>query len=69
MLRIPVTATNLPEWVRRAAGAINALIAGNPIPFQALATAPPDPVEGQVYYDTALHKPRVFDGTTWQNMI
>lgn len=31
------------------------------------ATAPGSPVEGQAYYDTTLHKLRVWDGTTWQN--
>jgi hypothetical protein len=31
------------------------------------ATAPTSPVEGQSYYDTALHKSRTWDGTTWNN--
>jgi hypothetical protein len=31
------------------------------------ASAPMAPTEGQAYYDTALHKLRVWDGTVWQN--
>ena len=31
------------------------------------SSAPIAPTEGQAYYDTALHKLRVWDGTVWQN--
>lgn len=30
------------------------------------ASAPASPVEGQSYYDTALHKARTWDGSAWQ---
>ena len=32
-----------------------------------LASAPGSPVEGESYYDTALHKTRTWDGSAWQN--
>jgi len=31
------------------------------------ASAPTSPGEGDIYYDSTLHKLRVYDGTTWQN--
>lgn len=33
--------------------------------FPVLAAPPSSPVEGQVYYDSVLDKPRVYDGTQW----
>jgi hypothetical protein len=36
--------------------------------IQNLATAPADPVEGQVYHDTALHKTRFWNGSAWVNV-
>jgi hypothetical protein len=30
-------------------------------------TAPGTPAEGDIYYDSTLHKLRVYDGTAWQN--
>ena len=31
------------------------------------ATAPTSPAEGDMYMDSATHKLKVYDGTTWQN--
>ncbi|WP_222164740.1 beta strand repeat-containing protein [Edaphocola aurantiacus] len=47
----------------------NQLVLGfsNGVVLPKAATAPGSPVEGQAYYDTTLHKLRVWDGTTWQN--
>lgn len=65
MLRVPVIRT--ADWFRLAATAINTLINGNPLPFVRLAAAPPDPENGQSYYDTVLLKVRTWDGSAWQN--
>lgn len=34
--------------------------------IQNLATDPSSPVEGQIYYNTASHEVRVYDGTRWE---
>ncbi len=114
ILRVPVTATSIIEWVRRAATAINQLITQGDTqqaeldahqteldthdaaitalqtssasqaadiatlqgqvgqlqitPFLNAVEAPADPVEGQSYYDTTLHKARVWDGTAWNDL-
>ncbi len=67
---VPVDNRRL-DWPRLVANAVNA---GQNVgesrvsnPFEPLATAPSSPTEGQTYYDTALHKVRTWDGTTWQN--
>lgn len=65
-LHIPPTATSIPEWIRKAATAINSLLVRQPFPL--LAAEPADPVAGQAYWDTTLGKARVFDGTSWQNL-
>ena len=31
-------------------------------------SAPPEWVEGKIYFDTTLKKARVYDGTAWQNL-
>lgn len=36
-------------------------------PFEELAAAPGSPGEARTYYDTVLHKLRVWDGSAWQN--
>lgn len=58
--------TNMPRWVRSAALAINSLIRPKSIFFDP-GTAPDGPTEGQAYYDSTLHKLRVWDGSAWQN--
>ena len=35
---------------------------------QSLATAPPNPVAGRIYFDTTLNAFRCFDGTAWKTM-
>ncbi|HEY9171793.1 MAG TPA: hypothetical protein VI136_05870, partial [Verrucomicrobiae bacterium] len=35
--------------------------------LQPRSSAPSSPGEGDLYYDSALHKLRVYDGTSWQN--
>lgn len=64
---LPPTFSNIAEWVRKAAGVINGMLSRRNSPFEMLATAPTSPVEGDIYYDTALHKYRNWDGTAWQN--
>ena len=39
------------------------------IKLQNLAAAPSSPTPGQAYFDTSLNKPRVWDGTAWQDMV
>jgi len=65
-LLVPPTATNLPEWVRKAATAINILLSRQAFP--ALSTAPDDPVPGQSYFDTGTSKARVWDGSAWNDL-
>lgn len=36
--------------------------------FPKASSAPSSPIEGEVYFDTTLHKARCWDGTSWQNM-
>lgn len=45
---------------------VAALQAPTIIKFTPLASAPSSPGEGWTYYDSTLHKLRVWDGTTWQ---
>lgn len=47
--------------------AITALQSPSTIKFAALTAAPASPAEGWAYYDSTLHKLRVWDGTAWQN--
>jgi len=69
-LLVPATAV-AADWPRRVANAIRYLlaVAEAPLaqPFEQLAAAPASPAEGRTYYDTALHKVRTWDGTTWQS--
>jgi hypothetical protein len=37
--------------------------------FIPLATAPSSPVLGQVYFDTTLGYPRVWNGTSWNGFL
>lgn len=70
--RIPVTTSNIVDWVRRCAVAVNTLLGQLDqravTPFTLSLAAPPDPVEGQTYYDLALHKPRYWNGSAWVDL-
>lgn len=76
ILRVPVTASDIVEWVRLAANAINALIRAHDgivsgrtpvagVIFQP-QPLPDDPVPGQTVFDEADDKLKTWDGTTWQ---
>ena len=76
-LRIPVTATLMPEWVRKCATTVNQMLADQQAdevmearrsvqPFEMRSSAPASPLEGRAYYDTTTHKAYVFDGTVFQ---
>lgn len=65
-LLIPPTATNMAEWVRKAATAINSALS-RPT-FTPMAGAPANPDKGQAYFDETLSKARVWDGSAWQNL-
>jgi len=81
ILKIPVTATNVPEWVRRAADAINGLVsavAGLGARVVALeqppvvtsitltpAALPGAPVDGMLVTDIADGKLKYYDGSLW----
>lgn len=54
------------DWPRKVAAAINGLLSSRQ-PFQKLASAPPNPVVGESYYDTAMNKVRTWDGAVWNN--
>lgn len=64
-LLLPPTTSNMPEWVRKVAVAVNTLLRR---PFAPMASAPAKPAEGDGYYDTTLHVARIWDGSTWQNL-
>jgi hypothetical protein len=66
-LFVPPTATNMSEWVRKAASALNSLLTARNV-MEVLDTAPANPAVGRFYFDTTLVKPRVWDGTAWQNL-
>lgn len=65
MLLLPPTATNLPEWIRKAAGVINELIRARNFPFPPGSSDPTNPQAGQVYYNTTTNKARAFNGSAW----
>lgn len=65
--QIPLDNTRA-DWARRVASAINRATARVPFPFVRLKDAPPSPAEGQAYYDTTIHKARVYDGTAWRDL-
>lgn len=66
-LFVSTTASNRPEWVRQVATAINNLLRKRGS-FPSYSNAPPDPEPGDGYFDTALSKARVWDGTAWNNL-
>ena len=41
---------------------------GGGITFKPRATAPSSPVEGMEYYDSSLHKKRVYTGSAWETV-
>lgn len=63
---IPPTASNIAEWVRKAAGVVNRL---QRAPFQTYATAPQNPNEGDGYYDLTTHMAYIWNGTAWQPLF
>lgn len=65
-LFVPATSSDMPGWVRKIANAVNFLLGQRDFPLVRLDAAPTAPEEGQAYYDTVLHKGRIWDGTTWQ---
>lgn len=65
-MSLPSAWASIPDWIRMAALKLNPIING--YPFQSLDTAPTGVDEGYTYYDTTLHKARVFDGTSFQNL-
>lgn len=79
ILKVPVTATNMVEWVRRVAVAVNDLI-GRVTSLEAFSAAPftvssvtltpaplpGSPVHGMIAVDSADGKLKFYDGTVWQ---
>ncbi|SES08548.1 hypothetical protein [Sphingobium sp. YR768] len=68
MLHLPPTASSVPEWIRKAAGAINGLIKQRGAPFgEPSDTAPPSPRIGEAWIDsTDSNRAKIWDGSTWQ---
>jgi hypothetical protein len=69
ILGVPVTASNMPEWIRRTASAINQLIAGNPaLKSYTVAELPTGESAGTLIYvsdESGGAVPAFFDGTDW----
>lgn len=63
-LFLPPTASNMAEWVRKAATTVNKLLERQT--FTPLATAPSNPRIGDGYFDTSDNKAKIWDGSTWQ---
>lgn len=77
--RVPVTTSNMPDWVRKVATSLNlalgalegfpgALSKQQQFPYAMVTEDPADPVEGQAWYRSDLHKAFVFDGTSVQGL-
>jgi hypothetical protein len=75
-LQIPVTATNLPEWIRRCADAVNSimtrLVSLETQPYRGAsltltpATLPASPDVGMTVMDSADGVVKTWDGATWR---
>lgn len=72
ILHVPVTASNLAEWVRRAAGAINQLISREPtLKSYTVATLPTASGDFRLIYvsdETGGAVPAFNDGTDWRRV-
>jgi hypothetical protein len=82
ILKVPVTASSVPEWVRRAAVAINDMISAMaalgtrvtaleqpPVVTSVTLTPAPlpgAPVQGMTVYDIADDKVKTWNGSAWQ---
>lgn len=65
-LQLPPTATNMPEWVRRVAQAVNGLLSSRGFPFPPVDSLPTDPKPGQAVFDNSDGKAKIWDGAAWQ---
>lgn len=63
-LLLPPVASNLADFSRKVATAVNSLLRGEVFPPS--STAPPNPKLGQGYFDTSTNKAKVWNGTAWQ---
>lgn len=61
------TASNMPEWVRKAAAAVNFLLRGA-ARVQNIAEAPANPDPGTIYFDTTTKKLRYWNETAWVDL-
>lgn len=72
MLNVPVTASNVPGWIRQAASAINGLINGQvAAKSYTVATLPSAAIAGQVIYVSDEIGGAVLafsDGTSWRRV-
>lgn len=68
MLLVPTTFSNVAEWARKVATAINYLLGRQGLPFPMLDSDPVNPQPGQAYFNTVTGKARVYDGTSWNDL-
>lgn len=59
----PPSPSTMLDWCRKVAFAVNQLI--NRRQFPASAVAPDDPQTGDGWFDTAVSKAKIWDGTAW----
>ncbi|MFT8736589.1 MAG: hypothetical protein ABF760_03905 [Zymomonas mobilis] len=79
MLRLPIAAASVADWIRRAAMAVNNLMVNAdkqsdlidshyhcPIPVS--NAAPDNPEKGQWFFNNTTQKAMMWDGSKWQNL-
>lgn len=60
----PASGSAMMEWCRKVAGLINQLIGRQT--FAPSSAAPPSPRVGDGWFDVAVNKAKIWDGSTWQ---
>ena len=71
ILSVPITASSVPEWIRKAASAINQLISSDPVLKSYTVATLPEGEAGTLIYvtdETGGAVPAFHDGTDWRRV-